>query len=66
MKRSCQRQTTGFDFPDRPITSKVPQPSAVARMMLARQTCFCGPRRSPLADGDLPRRLPDFSPEAVS
>ena len=45
LKRSCQRQTTGFDFPDRRITSKVPQLSAVARMMLARQTCFCGALR---------------------
>jgi hypothetical protein len=39
MNRSCQRQTTGFDLPDCRITSRVPQPSAVARMTLARQTC---------------------------
>ena len=46
MKRSCQRQTTGLALPDRRITSKVPQPSAVARMILARQTCFWGELRS--------------------
>ena len=32
--------------PDRRMISKVPQPSAVARMMLARHTCFCGALRS--------------------
>ena len=42
MKRSCQRQITGLALPERRITSKVPQPSAVARMIWARQTCFCG------------------------
>jgi hypothetical protein len=46
MKRSCQRQTTGLALPERRITSKVPQPSAVARMILARHTCFCGELRS--------------------
>jgi len=46
MAMALQRHTTGFDFPDRRITSKVPQPSAVARTMLARQTCFCGALRS--------------------
>ena len=40
MKRSCQRQTHGFDLPVRRTISTVPQPSAVARMILARQTCF--------------------------
>ena len=46
MKRSCQRHTTGFDLPDRRMISAVPQPSAVARMILARHTCFCGALRS--------------------
>src|SRR6516225_4126363 len=41
MNRSCQRQTTGLALPDRRMISVVPQPSAVARMILARQTCFC-------------------------
>jgi hypothetical protein len=38
--------TTGFDLPDRRMISVVPQPSAVARMILARQTCFWGALRS--------------------
>jgi hypothetical protein len=42
MNRSCQRHTHGFDTPARRITSAVPQLSAVARMIRARQTCFCG------------------------
>ncbi len=46
MKRACHLHTTGFDRPDRRIISAVPQPSAVARMMLARHTCFCGALRS--------------------
>ena len=46
MNRACHLQTTGFDLPDRRIISAVPQPSAVARMMLARHTCFCGALRS--------------------
>ena len=46
MKRSCQRQTHGFDLPARRMISAVPHPSAVARMILARQTCFCGLFRS--------------------
>jgi len=46
MKRSCQRQTLGFDTPARRITAAVPQPSAVVRMIRARQTCFCGVLRS--------------------
>jgi len=40
MNRACQRHTTGFDLPERRMISVVPQPSAVARMMFARQTCF--------------------------
>jgi hypothetical protein len=46
MNRSCQRHTHGFATPARRITSAVPQPSAVARMIRARQTCFCGLLRS--------------------
>jgi hypothetical protein len=46
MNRSCQRHTHGFDTPARRIAAAVPQPSAVARMIRARQTCFCGLFRS--------------------
>ena len=46
MNRSCQRQTHGFETPARRIISAVPQPSAVARMIRARQTGFCGLFRS--------------------
>ena len=46
MKRSCQRRTHGFDLPVRRTISPVPSPSAVARMIPARQTCFCGLFRS--------------------
>ena len=42
MNRRCQRQTQGFDTPARRMISAVPQPSAEARMIAARQTCFCG------------------------
>jgi hypothetical protein len=42
MNRACHRHTTGLALPDRRMISAVPQPSAVARMILARQTCFCG------------------------
>jgi hypothetical protein len=38
--------TTGFDLPDRRMISAVPQPSAVARITLARHTCFRGALRS--------------------
>jgi hypothetical protein len=40
MNRACQRHTTGLALPDRRMISVVPQPSAVARTILARQTCF--------------------------
>ena len=40
MKRSCQRQTTGFERPERRMISSVPQPSAVARITRARAACF--------------------------
>src|ERR1700674_168400 len=46
MNRACHLHTTGFDLPERRITSAVPQPSAVARMMLARHACCCGAVRS--------------------
>jgi hypothetical protein len=46
MNRACQRQTHGFDTPARRMIAFVPSPSAVARMILARQTCFCGLFRS--------------------
>ena len=46
MNRACHLQTTGLDLPERRMISAVPQPSAVARMMLARHTCFCGALRS--------------------
>jgi hypothetical protein len=39
MKRACQRQTTGFDLPERRMISLVLQ-VAVARMILARQNVF--------------------------
>ena len=45
MNRACHRHTTGFDLPDRRMISAVPQPSAVARMILARHTCFFGALR---------------------
>src|SRR4030081_459619 len=46
MNRACQVHTTGFDLPDRRMISAVPQPSALARITLARHTCFCGALRS--------------------
>jgi pimeloyl-ACP methyl ester carboxylesterase len=46
MNRACQVHTTGLALPDRRMISAVPQPSAVARMILARHTCFCGALRS--------------------
>jgi hypothetical protein len=38
MNRACHRHTTGLALPDRRMISGVPQPSALARMILARQT----------------------------
>jgi hypothetical protein len=46
MNRACHLHTTGLDLPERRMISAVPQPSAVARMILARHTCFCGALRS--------------------
>src|SRR5512143_1407121 len=40
--RSGQCQTHGLLLPLRRMISFVPRPSAVARMIRARQTCFCG------------------------
>jgi hypothetical protein len=46
MNRSCQRHTHGFETLARRMIAAVPHPSAVARMIRARQTCFCGLLRS--------------------
>ena len=46
INRSCQRHTHGFETPARRIIAAVPQPSAVARMICARHTCFCRLLRS--------------------
>ena len=46
INRSCQRHTHGFETPARRMISAVPQPSAVARMIRARHTCFCRLLRS--------------------
>jgi hypothetical protein len=43
---SPQRQTQGLETSARRMISAVPQPCAVARMILARQTCLCGLFRS--------------------
>ena len=42
MKRSCQRQTQGLDFPVACMMATVPRPLPLIKMILARQTCFCG------------------------
>ena len=44
--RSCQRQTQVFDLPVRRMISLVPTPSALERMIAARQACFCEALRS--------------------
>jgi hypothetical protein len=46
MNRSCQRQMQGVDTSARRMISAVLQPCAVARMIRARQTCFCALFRS--------------------
>ena len=46
MKRSCQRHTHVFDLPVAAMIATVPMPSAVSRMIRARQTCFCGDPRA--------------------
>src|SRR5215472_999666 len=57
MNRSCQRHTHGFDTPARRMISAVPQPSAVARMIRARHTCFCGLLRSAITAANRSRSL---------
>ena len=42
MNRSCQRHTQVLLLTVRRMISTVPRPSAVNRMIVARQTCFCG------------------------
>src|SRR5436305_10991359 len=42
MNRSCHRHTTDLARPVPRMIALVPRPSAVSRMMFARQTCFCG------------------------
>jgi hypothetical protein len=44
--RRCQRHTVGLATPARRAISIVPTPSPLNRMILARQTCFCGLFRS--------------------
>jgi hypothetical protein len=46
MNRACHRHTQGLDTPAWRLIASVPSPSAVARMIRARQTCFCGLFRS--------------------
>ena len=55
MNRACQRQTQGLDLPVRRMISAVPKPSAVARMIPARHTCFCGLFRSATTDSNRTR-----------
>ena len=55
MKRRCQRQTQGFDTPARRMISTVPKPSAEARMIAARQACFCEALRSLVIASSRPR-----------
>jgi len=45
-KRACQRQTVGLDVFERRMISLVPQPSAVANTISARQTTLRGVFRS--------------------
>ena len=58
MNRSCQRHTHGFETSARRMISAVPQPSAVARMIRARQTCFCGLFRSATTAANRSRSAP--------
>src|SRR5262249_16899400 len=43
---SCKRHTRGLEPPAGRMIPAVPHPPAVARMIRARQTCFCGLLRS--------------------
>ena len=56
-KRSCQRQTQVLDLPVRRMISTVPTPSALSRMISARQTCFCGALRSLTSAPSRPRSV---------
>jgi hypothetical protein len=56
INRSCQRQTNGFETPARRMISVLPQASAVARMIRARQRCFCGLFRSATTPANCLRR----------
>ena len=53
--RSCQRQTQVFDLPVRRMISLVPTPSALERMIAARQACFCEALRSLVITSSRPR-----------
>ena len=53
--RSCQRQTQVFDLPVRRMISLVPTPSALERMIAARQACFCEALRSLVIASSRPR-----------
>jgi len=55
MNRSCQRQTQVFDLPVRRMISLVPTPSALERMIAARQACFCEALRSLVIASSRPR-----------
>ena len=55
MNRSCQRQTQVFDLPERRMISLVPTPSALERMIAARQACFCEALRSLMIASSRPR-----------
>ena len=55
MNRSCQRQTQVFDLPVRRMISLVPTPSALERMISARQACFCEALRSLVIASSRPR-----------
>ena len=55
MNRSCQRQTQVFDLPVRRMISLVPTPSALERMIAARQACFCEALRSLVIASRRPR-----------
>ena len=55
MNRSCQRQTQVFDLPVRRMISLLPTPSALERMIAARQACFCEALRSLVIASSWPR-----------
>src|SRR4051812_36979245 len=55
MNRSCQRQTQVFDLPVRRMIWLVPTPSALERMIAARQACFCEALRSLVIASSRPR-----------